>query len=96
MIKKEILIGFLVGIISNFIGVILTLGALAFYSKLSFKTTYQLAYSQGNLSSIIALGGILNLASFFLFLHFNRDYRARGVLMATVLAAVVVLIYKVM
>ncbi|XLS28675.1 hypothetical protein ACJD0Z_15930 [Flavobacteriaceae bacterium M23B6Z8] len=96
MIKKEIFIGFLVGIISNAIGVLIALAVLASYSKLSIKTTYELAYSQGNLGSIIALGGALNLLSFFLFLRLKRDYRARGVLMATVLGAVLILIYKIL
>jgi heme/copper-type cytochrome/quinol oxidase subunit 4 len=96
MIKREIFIGFVVGIISNGLGILIALQGLAFYAKLSFKTTYEVAYSQGNMGNIIALGGILNMVSFFLFLHLNRDYRARGVLMASVLAAILILIYKVM
>lgn len=96
MIKKEIFIGFIVGLISNAIGILIALAILASYSKLTLKTTYELAYAQGNLGSIIALGGALNLVCFFLFLRLKRDYRARGVLMATVLGAVFILLYKIM
>ncbi|WP_340199889.1 hypothetical protein [Ascidiimonas sp. W6] len=96
MIKKEIFIGFLVGVISNSLGVLLAIVALSYYTKLTMKTTYELAFSQGSIGSIIAMGGIMNLISFFLFLHLNRDYRARGVLMATVLSAMLILLYKIM
>jgi hypothetical protein len=44
--------------------------------------------------SLLALGALLNLAAFFGFLKLKRDNRARGVLMATVLTALVILFYK--
>lgn len=96
MIRKEIFIGFLVGLISNGLGIIAALLLLSSYSQLSFNTTWRLALSQDNLGSIIAIGGILNLLSFFLFLRLKRDYRAKGVLMATVCVAIFILIYKLM
>ncbi|NER14791.1 hypothetical protein GWK08_15145 [Leptobacterium flavescens] len=96
MAKKEIFIGFLVGLIANTLGVILCILYLANFTKLTFKTSIIVAYEQGNLGSIIALGAIMNVIAFFLFLRIKRDLRARGVLMATVFAAVGILIYKLM
>lgn len=93
MIKKEITIGFIVGIIAN------TLGALAYivlFSKLSIQSTIEIAHQEDHLGSIIALGAILNLIAFFGFLKLKRDYRARGVLIATFLAAIVILVLKIL
>ncbi len=56
--------------------------------------TYEAAVQQGHVGSLLALGAILNLAAFFGFLKLKRDYRARGVLMATVLTALIILFYK--
>ena len=56
--------------------------------------TYQAAVEQGYVGSLLALGAILNLIAFFAFLKIRRDYRARGVLMATVLTALIILFYK--
>ena len=37
---------------------------------------------------LLCLGALPNLAAFFGFLKLNRDYRARGVLMATFVTAI--------
>ena len=57
--------------------------------------TFEAAIAQGHLGSLLALGAILNLAAFFGFLKLRRDYRARGVLIATLLTAMVILYYKI-
>ncbi len=92
MNKKEILIGFTVGIIANTLG---TLLYIVLFSDLSITDTYQAAVKQGHVGSILALGAILNLAAFFAFLKLRRDYRARGVLIATLVTAFLILYYKV-
>ncbi len=85
MIKKEIFIGFLVGIIANVFGVMLYL--LLFFDA-PLLETIQSARAEGVFSKIIALGGILNMIAFFGFLKIKRDYRARGVLLATICIAI--------
>jgi len=92
MIKKEILIGFAVGIIVNTLG---TLLYIVIFSDFGIVETYHAAVAQGHVGSLLALGAILNLIAFFGFLRLRRDYRARGVMMATVLTALVILYYKV-
>ena len=89
--KKETAIGFLVGIIANSLGVLLY---MLLFSDLGVVDTYQAAVQQGHVGSLLALGAILNLVAFFGFLRLRRDHRARGVLMATVLTALVILYYK--
>ncbi len=89
--KKEILIGFLVGIAANLAGSYLY---IYFFSKYTFETTVEIALEQDLFGSIIALGAILNLIVFFIFLKKQQFYRARGVVLATVIAAIFVLITK--
>ncbi len=92
MNKKEVLIGFVVGIIANTIG---TLLYILLFSKLSIVETFKAAVAQEHIGSLLALGAILNLVAFFGFLRLKRDYRARGVMIATILTAMIILYYKV-
>ncbi len=89
--KKELLIGFVVGIIANLAGSYLY---IYFFSKYSFETTLKVAAEEDLLGNIIALGAILNLLAFFVFLKKGQLYRARGVVLATVIAALGILIAK--
>lgn len=91
--NKEILIGFIVGIIANTFG---TLLYILMFSDLGIADTFNAAVSQGHIGSLLALGAILNLIAFFGFLRIKRDLRARGVMLATLVTALVILIYKVM
>lgn len=92
MIKKEIGIGFLVGIIANFIGVYLY---ITFFSEEGFMDTLQLAKENDFLGKIVSLGAVLNLGAFFVFIKKKQDFRARGVLLVTVLIAVGTFLTKV-
>lgn len=91
-LKKEVIIGFAVGIIANAIG---TLAYILLFSELGIMETFEAAAQQGYLGSLLALGAILNLLAFFGFLKIRRDYRARGVLVATLLTALVILYFKI-
>lgn len=92
MHKKELAIGFIVGIIANTLG---TLLYILLFSDLSIVETYNAAIEQGHVGSLLALGAILNLVAFFGFLKIKRDNRAKGVLMATLLTALLILYYKI-
>ena len=89
--KKEILIGLAVGLIANIIG---TLLYILLFSDLGIRETFQAAVAQGYVGSLLALGAILNLAAFFGFLRIRRDNRAKGVMIATLITAMVILYYK--
>jgi hypothetical protein len=86
MVKREVLIGLTVGLIANFIG--LFFAAMILGKGDNFNTVIKTASAEGFLGKLISLGAILNLLSFFIFLKRNQDFRARGVLLATILIAV--------
>lgn len=94
MIKREVLKGFLVGLIANFIG--LYLAALILGNGNSFANVLKSASSEGILGKLISLGAILNLIAFFIFIKKKQDYRARGVILATVIVAISTFIFKFM
>lgn len=90
--KKELIIGFLVGIIANTLG---TLAYILLFSDMGIGETFEAAIGQGHVGSLLALGALLNLVAFFGFLKIKRDHRAKGVLVATILTALVIVYYKV-
>lgn len=85
-------IGFAVGIIANTVGVLLY---ILLFSDLGIVGSLEAAVEAEQVGSLLALGAILNLVAFFAFLKIRRDERARGVLLATVLTALVILYYKI-
>jgi hypothetical protein len=89
--KKEVIIGFLVGLIANTLG---TLLYILLFSDYGIRETLAAAIENGHIGSLLALGAILNLVAFFAFLRIRRDQRAKGVLVATLLTALVILYYK--
>ncbi len=92
MIKKEVLIGLFVGIIANAIG--LFLAATILGKGDDFLNVLKSASDEGFLGKLISLGAILNLVVFFIFIKKKQDYRARGVLLATVFIALFTFIFK--
>jgi hypothetical protein len=90
-IKKEVLIGLIIGLIANTTGSYLY---IYFFSDYSLEETIKNALIQDVFGNIIALGAILNLFVFFIFLKKNQFYRARGVVLATVVSAIIILVTK--
>ncbi len=88
---KEVLIGLVIGLVANLAGIYLY---IYFFSEQSLEVTLQASVEDGFLGSLIALGAILNLLTFFVFLKKRQVYRARGVLLATLIAALTILISK--
>lgn len=91
MIKKEVGIGFLVGLIANAVGLFLAIQL--FGNGDGIETTIKQAIANGFFGKLLSIGAILNLIAFFIFLKKKRDYRARGVLLATILVAIVSFIF---
>ena len=92
MIKKEVLIGLVVGILANAIGLFLAASILG--KGDAFLNVFEAASTEGFLGKLISLGAILNLIAFFIFIKKKQDYRARGVLLATVFIALFTFIFK--
>ena len=90
-IRKEITIGALVSLFATFCGLFVYLHYISSYG---FYETIEMVLEGGVLGSVITLAAIPNLFVFFVFLKKNQDYRARGVLMATIFTAIVTFILK--
>ncbi|MFK5981992.1 MAG: hypothetical protein QM499_03675 [Flavobacteriaceae bacterium] len=90
-IKKEVFIGLIIGLIANTAGSYLY---IYFFSDYGLEETIKNALMQDVFGNIIALGAILNLLVFFIFLKKNQFYRARGVVLATVVSAIIILVTK--
>jgi hypothetical protein len=86
MKKTDLLKGMLIGFVSAFIGV---------YLFIEFKTDFHFLEGlkgikqQGFLGKLIAMGAVLNLATFFLLLKLNKELMARGVVLATILLTII-------
>ena len=86
MKKNSLLTGILAGILGPFIG-------FFFYYLMLFRNhsvMYLLNHAKDShfLSAILSLSLIANLALFFIFIKFDADTSARGVLMITILFAI--------
>lgn len=86
MIKKEVFIGFIVGLIANAIGFIIAI--LIFGNGEDLAMAYRQSLAQGFFSKLVSMGALLNLVVFFMFIKQRRDYRARGVIMATIVVTI--------
>ncbi|MFP4845168.1 hypothetical protein [Winogradskyella sp. PE311] len=90
--KKEILIGFAVGLISASFGLII---AIQIFGKSDdWGEVIRQSISEGFLTKLMSIGALLNLGAFFLFLKKNQDLRARGVLIATLLVFIITMVIK--
>lgn len=93
MIKKEIFLGFFIGLLANILGILFY---ILIFSDLNVSETLIEAYQRDFLGTLIAAGAILNFFPFFYFLNKKKAYRARGVLMATILAALCIAFIKIL
>ena len=91
-IKKEILIGILFGLICNVAGIYIY---VAIFTKYDLINAIEYAYRDDFLGGLIAIGAAANFLPFFVFLKKDMIYRARGVLIFTILMAILILLLKV-
>ncbi|MFB0903821.1 MAG: hypothetical protein QMB11_05525 [Nonlabens sp.] len=95
----KILKGFILGLIANVMGTFLY---VYFATDKGFNYIIKEGYVQGFLGGLIGLGAVLNLVLFFFFLTAKvgkykkpmQPYEARGVLLATIIAALAVLYFE--
>jgi hypothetical protein len=90
-VKKEVGIGIVVSLIATFAGAFLY---IEFFSKYDFNETMQVLKSQDLYGKVLTLAALPNLFVFFIFLKKKQDYRARGVLLTTILIAFTTFVLK--
>ena len=89
MKKKEIIIGFIIAIFATIAGFYVY---VEYALNLSFSESLNIIHQQNLFGKVLVLSAIPNLFVFFIFLKKKQDLRARGVLMACLLIAILVFI----
>ncbi|WP_310554374.1 hypothetical protein [Flavobacterium sp.] len=88
MRKTDLLIGTIIGFATTFLGVVVF---FELFSDFGFVEGVKGMKSQGFLGKVITLGAILNIIVFFVLLKLNKELMARGVVLATILLALLTL-----
>lgn len=84
---KEMAIGFVIALIATSFGSYIF---IEFFSNYDFEKSLALI-KEGNLQGkVLVIGALANLFVFFMFIKKNQIYRARGVLLETILIALFV------
>ena len=89
MNKKEVFFGLFSGFLANLLGVIIII--IVLFQKTNSSNIFKIindSFLDNSITKLISLGAILNLIVFFIFLKYDYDERARGVLLATFIIAI--------
>tara|TARA_B100001564_G_scaffold275609_1_gene237339 strand:- start:510 stop:803 length:294 start_codon:yes stop_codon:yes gene_type:complete len=87
--KKDVIFGITTGLISNIIGIIFTV--IFLFQEINISNIFRIineSIENEFITKLISLGAIVNLFAFFIFLKFDYVERAKGVLVATFLVAI--------
>ena len=84
--KKEVLFGLLSGFLANLLGLIITV--IVLFQNINFLKIITDLISENLITKLISLGAVVNLIVFFIYLKFDYEERARGVLLATFIIAI--------
>ena len=89
MNKKEILLGIFSGFLANIVGTIFSV--IILFQEIKISNILKIisdSISDNFITKLISLGAIMNLLVFFIFLRYDYEERARGVLVATFIIAI--------
>ena len=84
--KKEVFFGLFSGFLANFLGVIITI--IILFKETNILKIFNDSLIDNSITKLISLGAILNLIVFFIFLKYDYEERAKGVLLATFVIAI--------
>ena len=89
MRNRNLFIGIISGILANFLGFIIVARLMLTeeFSIINLTNVVKQLYDDGLLNKLISLGAFLNLLIFFFFLKTNQDTKAAGVLISTIMIA---------
>jgi len=85
MNKKDLLIGFIIGIFTSLLGSYLF---ITFFTKFDISTGIEKIREMGYLGKVITIGTTLDLAVFLILLKRNKEFIARGVILAVIVLAI--------
>ena len=89
MNKKEILLGIFSGFLANIVGTIFFV--IILFQEIKISNILRIlsnSMSDNFITKLISLGAVMNLMVFFVFLRYDYEERARGVLVATFIIAI--------
>ena len=89
MKKTDLIIGFLIGIATAFLGTYLF---LKIFTKYDLLQDLQTIRAEGIFGKVITLGAILNIIVFFVLLQLKKEMIARGIVLATIILTLITLI----
>ena len=87
--KKEVFWGLFAGFTANFLGMIISI--IVLFQQTNSSKIFKIindSFLDNSISKLISLGAILNLIMFFIFLKYDFEERAKGVLLATFIIAI--------
>jgi hypothetical protein len=90
--KKDLLIGFIIGLMASVLGSFLFLTLLTDFDVSNGMESIRIIKNYGYLGKVITLGSILSLVAFGVFLKQNKEFRARGVVLAVITLALLTLL----
>jgi RsiW-degrading membrane proteinase PrsW (M82 family) len=92
--RNEVIIGALIGLGTTALGTLLYLLYVSYQRNASLGAVWDFAVNSGEISSVVVYGAALNFVAFFGFLQLNKEAKAKGVLIMTMVTAVAILIHK--
>jgi len=84
--KKELFCGLLSGFLANLLGMIIVV--IVLFQSFNILKIINDSISETFITKLISLGAIVNLVVFFIFLKYDYEERAKGVLLATFIIAI--------
>ena len=91
-IKKEIGIGMLIALVCTLAGIYIY---VFLFTNYDLPTAILYAYRDEFLGGLIAIGAAANFLPFFVYLKKDKIYRARGVLIFSIVLAFLILLLKI-
>jgi hypothetical protein len=88
----NLIVGFVCGVIAPSIGIYIFY--LLNFGTSSINVFLNLAVKQNLLSPLLALCSVINLGIFFTFLHFDKLFASRGVILSTFLYGFIIVLLK--
>ena len=85
MNKKDIFIGFIIGIFTSLVGIYLF---ITFFTEFDISTGIQTIKESGYLGKVITLGTTLDLAVFGVLLKKDKEWMAGGLILAVIVLAI--------
>ena len=85
MKKKDIFLGFIIGIFTSLLGSYMF---ITFFTKFDISSGIQTIKENGYLGKVITLGTTLDLAVFAILLKKDKEYMAGGIILAVIVLAI--------